>query len=129
MSAVKRYQPDKSRASASVLSGVLLYLIALPLLPAAILALVGGHAGKAIGYALGFAASMVAATMIRRGLNIEAEANRRKIVRRASTVPYKLTGFMVLAAGMFVVSMASGYSVATSIMVPTPRARTRRLPR
>lgn len=116
MNAVKRYQPDKSRASASILSGVLLYVIALPLLPAAILSLVSGQAGKAIGYGLGFAAAMVAATMIRRGLNIEAEANRRKIVRRASTVPYKLTGFMVLAAGMFVVSMASGYSLIVQLL-------------
>jgi len=108
---VKRYEPNKPSAKhSSMLAGVLLYLVALPLLPAAIRALAGGHASAAIGYAVGFAAAMVAATMIRRGLVIESEAKRRKIVRRASTVPYKLTGCIVLGIGMFIVAMASGYS-------------------
>lgn len=112
MSTVKRYEPNKpSSKHSSMLAGVLLYLVALPLLPAAIRALAGGHASAAIGYAVGFAAAMVAATMIRRGLVIESEAKRRKIVRRASTVPYKLTGSIVLGIGMFVVAMASGYSL------------------
>jgi len=106
MTTVKRYKPEKQRRS--IFGGVLLYLLALPLLPAAIRALMGGAAGQALGFALGFVAAMVAATMIRRGLRIEAEANRRKIIRRSSTVPYKMTGSIILALGMFFVARAIG---------------------
>ncbi len=118
MSSVKRYQPDMpGKPRASRFAGVLVYLLGLPLLPAAIFSLIGGSATRAIGYGIGFFAAMVAATMIRRGLTIEAEAQRRKIVRRSSTVPYKFTGSVILALGMFVVAMASGdYSLIEQIL-------------
>ncbi len=115
MGKTKRFQPE-SNPTLPRFSGVLLYFVALPLLPGAIRALAAGSPGKAVGYALGFAAAMLAATMIRRGLMIEREAKRRKIVRRASTVPYKTTGAVIIGIGMFVVAMASGYSVFVQIL-------------
>lgn len=114
MNTAKRFEPKKPRAS--MLSGVLIFILALPLLPAAIRALAGGHALKAISYAVGFAAALLAATMIRRGLRVEAEARRRKIVRRSSTVPYKLTGSIMLALGMFVVATANGHSIVETVL-------------
>ena len=121
MSSVKRYEPGKSgkltKPVTSRFGGVLVYLLALPLLPAAVISLARGFALQAAGYAIGFAAAIVAGTMIRRGLNIEAEALRRKISRRSSTVPYKFTGSVILAVGMFVVAMASGkYSLIEQLM-------------
>lgn len=118
MSSVKRYQPGQpGKPRASRFGGVLIYLLALPLLPAAIFSLIGGSAIQAVGYGIGFCAAMVAATMIRRGITIEAEAQRRKIVRRSSTVPYKFTGSVILAVGMFVVALASGkYSLIEQLL-------------
>ena len=115
MNKTKRFQPE-SNPVAPRFSGVLLYIVALPLLPAAIRALASGSAAKAVGFALGFAAAMIAATMIRRGLMIEREAKRRKIVRRASTVPYKTTGAIVIGIGMFLVAMANGYPIIVQIL-------------
>lgn len=123
MSSVKRYEPGSSKRfqpgkpGVTRFGGVLVYLLALPLLPAAIISLARGHALQAVGYGIGFAAAMVAGTMIRRGLNIEAEAARRKISRRSSTVPYKFTGSVILAVGMFVVALASGkYSLIEQLL-------------
>ena len=117
MSSVKRYQPGQpGKPRASRFGGMLIYILGLPLLPAALFSLIGGSARQAIGYGIGFFAAMVAATMIRRGITIEAEAQRRKIVRRSSTVPYKFTGSAILAVGMFVVALASGYSLIEQIL-------------
>lgn len=100
--ATKRYNPD--RAAVGSLSGVYLYLLALPLLPAALVLLMRGDAVRSIACGVGFALAMLAATMMRRGLVIAAEARRRKINRRTSTIPYKMTASIVLAAAMFVVA-------------------------
>ncbi len=78
----------------------LLFLLPMPML---LLACVNAFSSavSALGYAVGFAASMIAATLVRKGLDIEYEANRRKIVRRSSSIPYKLLGAAVLGAGIF----------------------------
>ncbi len=60
---------------------------------------------------------MLAATMLRRGIKIEAEALSRKIQRRASTVPYKMTGAAVLAVAMFIVAwIGIQYSLLDSLL-------------
>lgn len=78
----------------------MLYFLPMPLL---LLALVNifSSVTAAIGYAVAFALSMVAATLVRKGLDIEFEATRRKIVRRSSAVPYKLLGAAIVGAGIF----------------------------
>lgn len=102
MSTVKRYDPD---AKPSVQwRGMLLYFLPLPLLPSTISALVGGDTLTALARAGGFALAMLAATFIRKGMRLQAEAQRRRLRRRASTVPYRLIGAVALAAGMFLVA-------------------------
>lgn len=112
---VKRYDP--SRGKPSKLAGLLLYILPLPLLLAAIVRLFGDSWMRALILAVGFCLCMLAATMIRRGLTIEAEATRRRIARRASTIPYKMTGAIVLGVAMFLVAiMGVGHSLLTSLV-------------
>lgn len=111
----KRYNPDNSRPPA--LAGALLFLLALPLLPASLFALMAGHSIKAISYGAGFALAMLGATFLRRGIMIAAEAKRRKLLRRASTIPYKFVGTVVLSVAMFIVAkFGTGYNLLDSLL-------------
>ena len=81
----------------------LLYLLPLPMLLGALIALFkDGKALVGLGAGIAFATIMLAATLVRRGSEIEVQARRRKIVRRASTVPYKMLGAVVLGVGVFI---------------------------
>lgn len=81
----------------------LLYLLPLPLLLGALIALFkDGKALVGLGSGVAFAVIMLAATLVRRGSEIEVQARRRKIVRRASTIPYKMLGAAVLGVGVFI---------------------------
>lgn len=106
MNTVKRYNPEQPKAS--LLGGMLLYILPVPLLFAAISGLMSDQTSRAIAYALGFTVCMVAATMMRRGLAVAAEAKRRKINRRTSTIPYKMVAAILLAAAMFIVAWGGG---------------------
>lgn len=126
----KRYDPPRQTPSARIspasrkhrplFGGLLLYVMTLPLLPAALKEMMSGMPGstfRALSYAAAFALSMVAATMIRRGIGIAREALRRKIVRRASTIPYKFTGAVILSVAMFIVAMGGGrYGLLDSLL-------------
>jgi len=93
---VKRYQPDDSNTTSLQLRGVLLYLLPLPLLPAFLFALLDNSLTLAVGSGLGFVLAITAATLVRKGLRIEKQARKRKIVRRTSTLPYKMSGAVML---------------------------------
>ncbi len=97
----KRYDPDKARQLPGA-RAFLLYLLPMPMLFVALWRMLGGNTSSALGFALCFALCMVAATLVRNGLSIEQEAKRRKIVRRSSTVPYKLIGAGVLGGAIFI---------------------------
>ena len=90
----ERYTPNKRKP---LLKGALLYLLPLPLLPAALLALSSGNFQKLAGSGGGFVLFMLGAVLMRKGVVIEAEAAGRKIFRRASTVPYKMLGGVSVA--------------------------------
>lgn len=97
---------------------LLLYILPLPLLVAGLTALLSGQAFHAIAIAVAFALAMAAATLVRRGLDIEHEARRRKIVRRSSTLPYKTFGASVLGVAIFIGGLfGAGYSILSSILV------------
>jgi len=87
-----------------LLRGWLLYLLPLPLLPATIIALFSDHTVVAIARAIGFAMAMCAATLVRKGIRLEEEGKLRRFKRRASTIPYRLIGGVVLSVAMFIVS-------------------------
>lgn len=97
---------------------LLLYVLPLPLLIACLIALLAGHSFHAIAIAVAFALAMFAATMVRKGLDIEHEARRRKIVRRSSTLPYKTFGATVLGVAMFIGALfGARYSIVSSVLV------------
>jgi len=111
----KRYNPDRTRPSA--LAGVWLYLLPLPLLPATLTSLMAGQSRQTIVYAIGFVLAMIAATMMRKGIGIAAEASSRKILRRTSTVPYKMTAAVLMSTAMFIVAwMGNGYSLIEGLL-------------
>jgi 5-bromo-4-chloroindolyl phosphate hydrolysis protein len=97
----------------------LLYLLPLPMLLGSLIALFKeGKASVALGAGLAFAIIMLAATLVRKGSEIESQALRRKIVRRASTVPYKLLGFGILGAGVFIGALlGSGETFLMSLVL------------
>ena len=101
---VKRYTPDSSEPARFQLRGWLLYLLPLPLLPASLLALLNDNLKIALGSGIGFIVAMLAASLARKGIAIEAKAKKRKIVRRSSTLPYKLMGSVFLAIATALVS-------------------------
>ena len=102
MAAVRRINSEKPRKLQW--RGWLLYLLPLPLLPATMLALASDHTGAALARAAGFALAMFGATLIRKGIRLEAEGQLRRFKRRASTVPYRLIGSVVLSIAMFIVA-------------------------
>ncbi len=100
--------------------GLLLYFLAFPLVPAALIALVGGQllAALANGAALGLI--YVGATFIRRGIALQSEASRRAWKRRASPKPYRLVGTGLVSVAVFLVAWLGitnhgGYSMVVSV--------------
>ena len=85
--------------------GLLLYILPLPLLPASVIALNADNTVAALARAVAFALAMFAATLIRKGIRLQAEGERRRFKRRASTVPYRLIGAGLLSVSMFTVAM------------------------
>jgi len=96
----KKYNPDNPVRTPTA-RGFLLYLLPMPMLFLALWRMLGGNSSSAFGFAVCFALCMVAATLVRKGLGIEQEAKRRKIVRRSSTVPYKAIGAGILGVAIF----------------------------
>lgn len=97
---------------------LLLFVLPLPMLIAFLTALLNGQAFHAIAIAIAFALAMLAATMVRKGLEIENEARRRKIVRRSSTLPYKTFGASVLGVAIFIGALfGARYSILSSLLV------------
>jgi 5-bromo-4-chloroindolyl phosphate hydrolysis protein len=114
----KRYTPDSNKPPRYQVRGILLYILPFPLLPAALLALLNDNLKLAIGSGLGFILAMTAATLARKGISIEAQARKRKIVRRTSTLPYKMLAAILLGVAMALTSMiAIGSGIIVSILL------------
>lgn len=117
MAAVTRIDPN---AKPKVLwRGFLLYVLALPLLPASFLALMDGNPLQAIARGAGFVLAMTAATLIRKGIRLDNEARKRRLRRRASTIQYRMIGAALVSLGMFLVSwlgVSNQYGLLESIL-------------
>lgn len=99
--------------------GFLLYLLAFPLLPATVFALMDGHVTQALARGAGLALIMAAATFIRKGIRLDNEARRRRLRRRASTVRYRLSGAIMASAGVFLVAwlgLSGQYALIESLL-------------
>lgn len=102
MAAVTKISSDTKPAV--LWRGILLYLLPIPLLPAALFALMDGDTFVALARIAGFALVMSAATLIRKGIRLDNEARKRRLRRRASTVRYRMIGALMVAVAMFVVA-------------------------
>jgi len=98
--------------------GLLLYFLALPLIPAAIFALLGGHVKAAIANSVALALTLIGATFIRRGIRLQAQAESRAWRRRASPTPYRLIGSCMVSIAMFLVAwLGTELSGSNSLLV------------
>jgi 5-bromo-4-chloroindolyl phosphate hydrolysis protein len=95
VSKVKRYAPAAAATASEAayqvrtgIKGLLLYILPFPLVIGAIIALVAGNVGGTLLLGGSFAAYMLAATIARKGFQLEAEYKRRKIARAPKT-PFK----------------------------------------
>lgn len=84
--------------------GLLLYFLALPLLPAVFKSLQDGEPLAAMARAAGFILFVSAATLIRKGIRLDNEARKRRLRRRASTIQYRMIGAGLVTGGVFVVA-------------------------
>ena len=118
----RKYNPDNPvRMPRS--GAFLLYLLPMPMLFIALVKMLKGQGGGAFGFAVAFALCMLAATLVRKGVTIEQEAKRRKIVRRSSTVPYKLLGACVLGVAIGIgASVGAGISLFSSLLLAVASA-------
>ena len=99
---VRPYDPDARQPI--VWRGWLLYLLALPLLPATLFALGSGEIIQTLARGAGFALMMGGASCIRKGIKLDNEAVRRNLRRRASTVRYRFVGAVLASVGTFLVA-------------------------
>lgn len=70
--------------------------------------------------ATAFALTLLAATLIRKGIRLDSEAVRRRLRRRASTIRYRLIGAISVSIGMFVLArfgLSEPYSLFGSVMM------------
>lgn len=117
MAAVTRIESDTKPKI--LWRGILLYILPLPLLPAAFFSLMDGDTIEALARAFGFVSVITAATLIRKGIRLDNEARKRRLRRRASTVQYRMIGAALVSVGMFVVAwigIANQHSLIESIV-------------
>jgi len=101
--------------------GLLLYFLALPLIPAAVIALVSGQLVAAVANGVAAVLTFVGATFIRRGIGLQLQANKRAWKRRASPRPYRMMGSVMVTIAMFLVAWLGitsngGYGLIASVL-------------
>lgn len=101
--------------------GLLLYFLALPLIPATAVALFSGQLIAALANGVALVLTFLGATFIRRGIGLQVEANKRAWKRRASPRPYRLIGSVMVAIAMFLVAWLGitsngGHGLVTSLL-------------
>ena len=95
----------------------LLYLLAMPLAPAFLIAMALGDLSKLLIYGGAFASFVLGARFMRKGLLAEAEFNKRKIAK-ASKTPLKTLGSILTGVGTFVLQwLAIGHSLPFSAVM------------
>lgn len=113
-----KYNPDNPNRLPKT-RALMMYLLPVPLLLGCLIALFRDDKSLvALGCGAAFALSMLAATLMRKGMEIEGEAKRRKIVRRSSTLPYKTLAAAILGAGTFIgAKFGSGEALFSSVLL------------
>ena len=102
---VKRYNPNTPLRSRY--RGILLFLLPMPLLPAAIIALAQGRVFSTAMTLLGFGLMILAAILTRKGILLDEESKRRKLQRRRGKMHYRKLSALILAIATALVSWFS----------------------
>lgn len=124
VSKAKRYAPAAAATAGEAahqvrtnIKGLLLYLLPSPLLIGAIIALVAGNVGGTLLLGGSFAAYMIAATIARKGFQLEAEYKRRKIAR-APKAPFKTVAALFSSVTTGVLAwLGADYGVLAAIVM------------
>ncbi len=117
MGKAKRYIPDTSSDRRFLIKGVLLYVLALPLIFALFFALVSGKTASIITLAVATALSLLGATVARRGFWNERTYHRSKIAK-APRHKYKTVAAIILSFATFYTSwFAAGNSLLLSLLL------------
>ncbi len=101
----KRYNPDTPLRSRY--RGILLFILPLPLLPAAIIALAQGHLVTMAISLVGFGLMILAAILTRKGILLDEQSRLRKLHRRRGKIHYRLLSAVILALATTLVSWLS----------------------
>lgn len=97
----------------------LLYLLAMPMVPALLVVLALGDLTKLLVYGGAFASFVAAARFMKKGLVAEAEFRKRKIAKAART-PLKTIGSFFVGVGTFVTSwLAVGHALPFAAVIAT----------
>jgi 5-bromo-4-chloroindolyl phosphate hydrolysis protein len=113
--ALGRDPPEERRIPGPGLKGMLLYLLPLPLLPGAVIALGAGHLGAFLGDASGFALLVAGAWLHRRGIRASRLPPRVRFAR-LSRWPLKSLGGALTALGAGVAAyFAADHGLAISV--------------
>lgn len=121
MANVRRYDPPANGAGSPNanlgLRGFLLYLLPLPLLPGALIALAEGHVTKALVAGGAFALYILIASMTRKGLMVERDYLKRKLALAPRT-PYKTVAalFTGVTTGLLA-WLGADYTIIASVLL------------
>ena len=102
---VKRYNPKAPLRSRY--RGILLFLLPMPLLPAAMITLAQGHVFTMAMTLLGFGLMVMAGILTRKGILLDEESKRRKLQRRRGKMHYRMLSAIILAVATGLVSWFS----------------------
>ena len=117
MALAKRYTPKTANRKPFFIKGLLLYVLAFPLIIALFFALLGGKTGSILTLAVATALYLLGATIARRGFLAEREYNQ-SILAKAPKLKYKTVSAIVLAFATFYTSLfTAGNSLLLSIIL------------
>ncbi len=103
MALATRYDPTKNDKKPFFIKGVLLYILAFPLILALFFALLAGDTGSILRLAVATALYLLGATVARRGFLAEREY-RKSLFAKAPRLKYKTVAALILAAATFYTS-------------------------
>ncbi len=112
---VKRY--EGTNKVKPLFTGLLLFILPLPLLVAVFIGLARGNILEAVASATAFGLYYFAAALLRKDASLAREAEQRSIMRRRSSLPYKYLASVLVGGATFVAAfMASDKGVVGSIL-------------
>ncbi len=117
MGKAKRYDPSAEGKNLFFIKGVLLYILALPLILGLFFALLSGQSASILTLAVATALYLLGATVARRGFLAEREYNK-SLLAKAPRRKYKTVSAVILAFATFYTSLfAAGNGVMLSTLL------------